>query len=90
MKIVLTDKTYDGDVRHEVEDKYLGSDLSLMFEYLENYKQSLEGQIKSFGFVEHAHSIVWQAKVDKIKALTTKYKPFIEFLAYIDSEENAL
>jgi hypothetical protein len=42
MKMVLTDHTYDGDVKHEVEDKYLGSELALLFEYVHNYKKSLE------------------------------------------------
>ena len=89
MKIVLTDKTYDGDVRHEVEDKDLGGDLSLVFEYLENYKQSLDEQVK-YSAPALGHRIVWQAKLDRIKSLQEKYKSFIEFIKYIDSEENAL
>jgi hypothetical protein len=34
--------------------------------------------------------IVWKAKVDKINELEKKYKEFMKFIQYIDSEENAL
>ena len=89
MKLVLTDRTYDGDVRHEVEDTKLGSDLSLMIEYLHNYKKSLDECVKYTAPILGTR-IVYQAKIDKINELMKKYKDLITFIQYIDSEENAL
>jgi len=87
MKLVLTDNTYDGDVRHEVEDKYLGSDVSLIIEYLNNYKKIMESQTDK---VVPPVKIVLEAKINRIKELMDKYKELITFIQYIDSEENAL
>ena len=89
MKLVLTDKTYDGDVKHEVENDHMGSDLALVFEYLENYKKTLEEQVEYTAPIFGVR-IVWEAKVNKIKNLMEKYKELIDFIRYIDSEENAL
>jgi len=91
MKIKLEDTSYyEGTKTVEMNDA-VGGDLALMIEYLQAYCAALEGKILAGEWVaDHAKVIVWKAKVDEMKRITEKYKKLIEFVQYVDGEENAL
>lgn len=91
MKISCHDKSYGKDFDFEMVDGDMGGDLSLVFEYLRNYKNILKYR-SAWGGKESRplEAIAWEAKIDRIDKLEKKYDKFIKYLHEIDMEENSL
>lgn len=90
MKLYCHDKSYGKDLDFEMEDGFMGSELSLIFEYLNNYKEYLQYKNEFYGVFSPLKSIPMKAKIDKIIHLQKKYNGLIKYLHEIDMEENAL
>lgn len=88
MKISCHYKSYGKDFDFEMEDG--GGDLSLIFEYLNNYKEQLQSRDDFYGVFTPLKSIPIRARIDKISNLQKKYSDLIKYLHEIDMEENSL
>lgn len=74
----------------EMEDGGMGGDLSLIFEYLNNYKEQLQSRNEFYGVFTPLKSIPLKARIDRIIHLQKKYNDLIKYLHEIDMEENSL
>jgi len=89
MKLSLFDVSYGEEFVFNMEDNKMGNDLSVVFGYMESYKEELKKLI-STQVDEYAKQIIWQSRIVEIERFQTKYKKLIEFVNVIEGEENGL
>ncbi len=89
MKLDLHDVSYGENFSYGMNDPKLGNDLTVMFDYLENYRNELIHHTKT-QVDDYAKQIVWKARINEIRRIQTKYDKLIAFAKFIEGEENGL
>ena len=90
MKMTLFDISYGEKFEFDMENNSMGSDLSLMLGYLENYKRILNDYVNVMDDKKLGQKIVYMAKIREIEKFQKKYRKMIGFINSIEQEENSL